>query len=297
MALPEQPINSVTVPIDESEFSTRAVPPAGVLARRAGTSITLIGIATDDGDLASIAAHVHDASTLVPDGVEVDEEVIANPDAVGVLLQRVADPGTVVCFASHDHGAPAAAIRASVGSRVIERATQPLFVVGPRADAGVMGDDIVVAVDGRKNPDPLLSAAAACAPQLGARVRIVNVYEPVPPDVRYPHHFTRTHGPSYDVDTYLADVARRVPLGVAHVEGVAIPDPVSVADGLADHLRSAPALALVLGSRPGTHEVWPGVVRELVRRVGVPLLVVPTAADEAAWFREAENVGIAAEAD
>ena len=178
-----------------------------------------------------------------------------------------------------------------------EFSTRPLFVVGPGADASAMDGDVVVAVDGRRDPDILLSAAATAAAALGAGVRIVTVYEPVLADVRHPEHFTRTHGPSYDVDTYLADVARQVPGEVARVERAGIPDPVSIAGGLAEHLDSSPALALVVGSRPGAHHVWPGVVRELVRAVRIPLLVVPKATERPAWIREAEEAGVAADAE
>ncbi|MBV8387621.1 MAG: universal stress protein [Acidimicrobiia bacterium] len=286
-------VHTITVPIDGSQFSSLAVQPAGVLARRAGASITLVGVATD-GDAKTMRAHVRDASRLAPVGVEVDEQVIVGPDGVGVLLERVSDAATVVCAASHDHARATAAILGSIGSRLIARATRPLFVVGPKVDVGAFGDDVVVAVDGRRNPDPLLGAAASVAEALGAGIRIVTVFEPVLADVRRPQHYTRTHGPSYEVDAYLSDVSRRLPLGSARVQRVGIADPVGVTVGLAEHLDAAPALALVVGGGRGAHHLGPGAVHDLVRRLPVPLLVVPAAPAEPAWISEAEAAGILA---
>ena len=132
---------------------------------------------------------------------------------------------------------PAAAILGSVGSRVIERAGRPLFVVGPAAPAITPGNDVAVALDGRHDPEPLLAAAVGWATLFDAPLRLVTVYEPVPSDIRDPQHFTRSRGPSTDPDLYLQQVRARLEENAPRgVELASVPDPVSVAAGLSHHL-------------------------------------------------------------
>ena len=50
------PSTRVVVPLNGSEFSTRAIPAAAVVAAWARTGITLVGVATDD----------HEAAVAVP---------------------------------------------------------------------------------------------------------------------------------------------------------------------------------------------------------------------------------------
>lgn len=87
----------------------------------------------------------------------------------------------------------------------------------------------------------------------------------------------RRRGPATDPDLYLQQVrARLEELAPRGVELTSIPDPVSVADGLSDHLAERPALVLVAG---GEHHrnVFAGVIRVLLRTLAVPVLLVPAA--------------------
>ena len=96
--------------------------------------------------------------------------------------------GTTLCLASHDRIPPGAKLTHSVGSTLIERAEYPLVVVGANASTE-LGSDVVVALDGVDNAEPLLAVAAAWALSLESRLRIVTVYEPVLPDLRRPGAF------------------------------------------------------------------------------------------------------------
>jgi len=164
---------TITVPLDGSEFAARAIPPAEAIAARAGASVTPIEVATGEDD------------------------------PVEALLKRAEDETTVLCIASHDHMPAAAAIRDSVGSKLIEHARRPILVVGPEADESPSGADVVVAIDGGHAPDALLSVGTAWADTLDAPLRVVTVFEPVLADIRNPEHFSRTHGPSSDPLVYL----------------------------------------------------------------------------------------------
>ena len=275
------PSTRVVVPLDGSEFSTRAIPAAAVVVA-ARTGITLVAVATDDHEAASLSHHMHEANTLLPAGTDVTEELIVDADPVAALLQIASDPSRVLFLASHDRMPPAAAILGSVGSHVIERASRPLFVVGPAATAITPGNDVAVALDGRHDPEPLLAAAVRWATLFDAPLRLVTVYEPVPSDIREPEHFTRRRGPSTDPDLYLQQVRARLeehaPRGV---ELASVPDPVSVAAGLSDHLTERPALVLVAGGEHHRNVFAPGVLRVLLRTLVGPVLLVPRPAAHA----------------
>jgi nucleotide-binding universal stress UspA family protein len=270
---------AVVVPLDGTEFSARALPIARSLAECGDAMIHVIGIPRSDAELPLTYDHVHESVHEEFQGqtaeVEVEVDIVVDPDPVEILLGVAAKEDNVLCFASHDRPPPAAALMHSVGSRVIERASRPLVVVGPRASARSLGTEVVVALDPDEDPEPLLVTAAAWAFQLHVRLRIVTVFEPVPSDLDQPEHFTRRHGPSGDPDAYVASMAQRVgDIGLVAVEPVAIPDPVSPGSGLLDHLRDHPARLVVVGDR---HRDVPGmglgVARHLVVSGSIPVLI------------------------
>jgi nucleotide-binding universal stress UspA family protein len=165
----------------------------------------------------------------------------------------------------------------AVGSAVIERARRPLVVVGPNVstESGQpLGRDVVVGIDGVAESQPLLTVAATAARALRCPLRIVTVYEPVPPDMRRPDHYTRHHGPAGDPDAYLAFMRERVDdVGLAGVDMVAIGDPVGVAPGLVQHLRDHPARLLVVGGAARPRPLA-DIARRLVPELTIPLLLV-----------------------
>jgi nucleotide-binding universal stress UspA family protein len=243
---------AVVVPLDGTEFSARALPFARSLAESGDATIHVIGIPRSDAELPLTYDHVHAFvhEELQGEPPEVKVDVVVDPDPVEILLRLAANEENVLCLASHDWPPPPApALMHSVGSGVIERASRPLVVVGPRASAPGIGTDVVVALDPHRDPEPSLVTAAAWALQLHAPLRIVTVFEPVPSDLDQPEHFTRRHGPSGDPDAYVASMAQRLgDIGLTAIEAIAIPDPVSAASGLLDHLCDHPARLIVMGT-------------------------------------------------
>jgi hypothetical protein len=283
----------VVVPLDGSQFATRAIPAAMVIARAASAGITLVGVAADDSEASSLPDHVRDAAQLLPIGADVAEAVIVDADPVAVLLEMAADPDQVLCLASHDHMPAATAILHSVGSAVLERAFRPMFVVGHAAEATATGTDVVVAVDGQHDPEPLLAVAVRWGLLFDAPLRVVTVYEPVLDDIRRPEHFTRAIGPPIDPDLYLEQVKARLDgIAVRGVELASIPDPASVAGGLSRHLAERPGMVLVAGGQHHRRIVAPGVLRELLRTVVVPVLFVPRPAEQATSVRDVAEAGV-----
>jgi hypothetical protein len=267
-------LRDLVIPLDGSEFAATALPVGIELASAANAAVRVIGMAPTDAELAWTYDHVHDDAKragLGPRAVEVR----VDPEPVKVLLELAEREGVTLCLASHDRMPPAAKLMHSVGSALIERARRPLVVVGRNAAAETIGPDVVVAVDGVGNAEPLVATAAAWAQSLHARLRIVTVYEPVPADLRRPAHFTRHHGPPGDPNVYLAAMRQRVAdVGLDGVDIVAIANPVSISAGLEHHLANAPARLLVLGGGGRGVSMVRGVARNMLDRATLPLLIV-----------------------
>ena len=154
--------STIVVPLDGSEFPTRAVPAAAVVARGPHRHHPRWGGHQRPRSRVAVPTPARSHRAL-PAGTDVTEDLIVDPDPVAALLQIASDPSRVLFLVSHDRMPPAAAILGSVGSRVIERASCPLFVVGPAAAATTPGNDVAVALDGRHDPEPLLAAAVGWA--------------------------------------------------------------------------------------------------------------------------------------
>jgi nucleotide-binding universal stress UspA family protein len=271
--------HAIVVPHDGTEFAARALPAAGSLASAFGASLRVIGIAPTDAELALTYDHVHasvdDFASRFADDIDVEVDIVVDPQPVDVLLGVAAKEENVLCLASHDRPAPAARVMHSIGSQLIERSSHPLVVVGPRATPIGSGDDIVVALDPESDAEPVLVTGADWARALHARLRVVTVFEPVPSDLDRPAHYTRRYGPSGDAGAYAASMAQRVAdVGVLGVEAVAVEDAVSPSSGLLEHLRDHPARLAVIG---GGHRHAPdlgGVARHLLTSASVPLVIV-----------------------
>ncbi len=244
------------------------------LASAANARLRVIGVAPSDAELAWTYDHVYDDAKRA--GLDLGAvEVCVDPDPVKVLLELADLEGTALCLASHDRLPLAAKFAHSVGSKLIERAQHPVVVVGPNGSTERLGTDVLVALDGVSNAEPLLAVAAAWAQSLHSRLRIVTVYEPVQPDLRRPEHFSRDHGPPGDPDVYLSAMRERVAdVGLSGIDTVAIPDAVSITAGLEHHLASAPARLLVLGGGHRAASLSRGVARNVLDSATLPLLIV-----------------------
>jgi nucleotide-binding universal stress UspA family protein len=268
-------LHTLVIALDGSEFAARAIPVGSTLARRGGANVRAVAIARNDAEVEWTYQHVFEDTNL--QGLDRAEiEFLVDPDPAKVLLEKTAANGSVLCLATHDRPKPVTALIHSVGSEVIDRATQPVVAVGSKVSVASFGDDVVVALDGVDNAEPLLAVAAEWALQFHSRLRIVTVYEPVPADVRRPEHYTRLHGPPGDADVYLSAMAQRVSdVGLKNVETVAIGDPIGPAPALEQHLSDSPALLLVLGGgHPHRPHVHAGVARRVLANATLPLLIV-----------------------
>jgi nucleotide-binding universal stress UspA family protein len=267
-------VQTIVVPVDGSTLALRAVPAAAAVAAAGQAKVRLLSVAHNDGELAWAYDQVHAAASELPAEMTSAVDVVVDGDPVRVLLDAADDPGNVLCFATHDQPWMAAELLGRIGSRVVQQASHPFLVVAANGSAPVEGADVVVALDGVADPDPVLSTGVQWALRLDTGLRIVTVYEPAPADLRQPDHYSRLHGPPCDPEEYLEGVRRRVDgAGLVRCTTVAIPDPVSVAAGLEAHLAEHPAFLVVVG---GSHRRlhWPSsVLRDLLRASPPPILV------------------------
>jgi hypothetical protein len=266
---------TIVVPLDGSDFAAGAIPIAAAIARRGGTDVRLVGIARDESELDRVDERVRASVPMLGDDCDPAIDVMVDHDPVAVLLDVAADNDNVLCFASHDRMAIAAELMHSVGSALITQARRPFVVVGTDVVPNDAADDVVVALDGVDDPEPLIRQAIEWARQLDVGLRLVTVYEPVLADLRRPEHFTRHHGPPVDPDAYLDEIAQDVATrDFGSVSTASIADPVDVAAGLVKHLSGQPAQLLVAGGRHGGPHLSQGTVRELLRTASLPVLVV-----------------------
>jgi nucleotide-binding universal stress UspA family protein len=265
---------TIVIAIDGSDFAQRAVPVGTTLARRGGAKVRAVAIARNDAEIDWTYKRVFDARLEGLDPAEID--FLVDPDPAKVLLEKTAADDTVLCLATHDRPKPVTVLMHSVGSAVIEHATHPVIAVGSNASVESFADDVVVALDGMDDAEPVLAVAAAWALQLHSRLRIVTVYEPVLPDVRRPEHYTRLHGPPGDPGVYLSAMAQRVSdVGLESLETVAIGDPIGAAPGIQQHIAERPALLLVLGGgHPRQPHVHAGVTHRVLVDATLPVLIV-----------------------
>jgi hypothetical protein len=260
----------VVVPLDGSEFAAHALPVAMQLASAAGVSVQVVGIARTDAELAWTYDHVvADAQRFGVD--EGDVLVRVDPDPAARLVEIASEERNVLCLTSHLRPKPVEMLIHSVGSRVIEQAARPVVVIGPKASTAAVRSDVVVALDGVSDPQPLLDAGTAWARRLGASLRLVTVYEPVLAEVGNPSLFVRLWGTSYDPNLYLESMIERVDdAAVTDVKAVAVRDASGPAAGLKQHLSDVPASLVVLGADRAPSRV----VRDLLEVALSPLLIV-----------------------
>jgi nucleotide-binding universal stress UspA family protein len=170
---------TLVVPLDGSDFAAKALPAAVAIARAGNAGLRLVGIARSDAELARVERHVNGTARQVATTKDPEVDVIIDPDPTGALLELA----NVLCFASHDHRSIATRLIHSVGSALVARAACPIVVVGEYAAQAAWATDVVVAVDGVGDPQPLLGTAISWARELGAPLRIVTVFEPAPEDL------------------------------------------------------------------------------------------------------------------
>ena len=273
------PLRRVVVPVDGSPFAERALPVACWVTGVLGAPLHLVEVVDDGGDtdhaihyLADLARRYNAASWHVARGERPRTAIAA---ATG------AEPPSLACLATHGRDRNASTL-GSVAMQVLDDATEPVLLVGPRARPPCADDaPVVAAVDGTPGDRAVVRVAAEWAARLRRRLVVLTVAEPIATGPRLHRPARRARGPA-DPRACVSLLAAEAMtdgtgLGPGDVEARVVRDPVSVRDAVVDHVGRTTAL-LVVGTHRRTrplHGVLGRHVPRIVHDIEVPALIVP----------------------
>jgi nucleotide-binding universal stress UspA family protein len=263
----------IVVPVDGSPFAERALPVAAWLAQAIGVPIHLLEVVRPGQ--AERVMHQLDGLARRYAAASWDATPGDNPAAAIVATTGGERPG-LACLATHGRDR-SAAVLGSVAAAVLDRSTEPVLLVGPKARPASAADaPIMVAVDGAPDDAAVVGVARDWAVLLGRRLVVATVAEPVPPSFRESRPLHRARGPD-DPEGYVAGLAGEVVGTGCPVETRVAYDPLSVRSGLVD-LVDRTAAWLVVGSHRRTRPLRALLgshAARVVHDVEVPALVVP----------------------
>jgi nucleotide-binding universal stress UspA family protein len=125
-------IKKVYVPLEGSQIAAAPIDPGAQLARRAGAPLVLLAAQWPDASDTTMRSHL-DAHVAFLDG-PVESWVIFDHGPVEAIVGAAAEPGALVCMATHGRGALRTAVLGSVARAVVRKARGPLVLVGPELD-------------------------------------------------------------------------------------------------------------------------------------------------------------------
>jgi nucleotide-binding universal stress UspA family protein len=266
----------IVVPADGSPFAERALPVAAWLARAIGAPMHLVQVVRPEDDVERASRYL-DALARRHGAASWDASRGYDPAAAIVAVADM-DGAGLICMATQGRDR-SVAVLGSVAAAVLNRASDPVLLVGRKARRSYTGDaPVVVAVDGTPRDRVVARVATDWASRLGRRLVVATVAEPVPGSFREGRPLHRARGPD-DPEGYVAGLAAdAAQVGACAVDSQVVYEPISVRAGLVRFVDRMAAL-LVIGSRRrggrtlralvGSHAV------RIVHDVEVPALVVP----------------------
>ncbi len=208
---------SFLVPLDGTDFSLRAVPVAERFAAAFDADVHAFTTpqTLDEAERATSPAWLESlaARTTYPrfraSVVEADDPTRA------VVAQIGANPGSVVCMATHARGPIGSVALGNVASQVLRQIDVPALLVGPHcAEDAPRHGPMVVAHDGSAAADAVLAPARGWAHACGLPIVLVHVYHPL--DVPSAEHPLDAIRPAFDFlgrETTVDVVASSFPAG------------------------------------------------------------------------------------
>jgi nucleotide-binding universal stress UspA family protein len=171
----------VIVPLDGSEIAERAIAPATGLARREGSSITLVGVVTDDG-VDEHRRYLHDVADRVGPAVGDIRLIVAQDAALGILRVVHERAGALLCMASHGRSGLREVLLGSVARDVLRATSRPVLVVGGHCREGELATEkLLVCIDGSEVSEWILPHAVAWAQAFGFELWLAQVLESATP--------------------------------------------------------------------------------------------------------------------
>lgn len=296
---------TIMVPLDGSDFSRQALPPAADLASRTGARVRLVCVHTGlppgpGGTVPEELARADDelaeeqramlesaAEELRSRGLEV-EVGLERGSVVGELERVAGEEADLVVMATHGRGPLTRLWLGSTADGLVRRCTEPVLLVRPREDAAEGGPErpvvrhLLVPLDGSRVARSVLGPARELAGATGARVTLLRVVQPVmgpgfgPPDFPQGVDAVATATAEEDAAARLertADELREAGLEVA-VEVTRSPDAARAILEAASEL-DADATAMATHGRGGIRRLLLGSVADKVLRASEhPVLLV-----------------------
>lgn len=277
MTDPRSLYTDVLLAADGSELADRAMAAAHVVSAALGADLHVLGVAPGESERADLRTHIEQALAARGATAQVEVEIGDQPaEAISAAADALGDP--LVCMGTHGRGR-SSAVLGSVAAQVLRRRGAPIFVAGPEcAEKAVLEPyRLVACLDGGPDAEQVLPVAARWADAFGMDLSLITVAEPTPDPVRPESTGFRRHGPDHP-EAYLTEAAGRVERVSGEVTTHVVYDPIAPADGVAAHLREAPATLVAISShaRSGLQMAMLGSdASRIVRHAPVPVLVVP----------------------
>jgi nucleotide-binding universal stress UspA family protein len=264
----------IVVPVDGSPFAERALPVAAHLAEALDAPLHLLEVVAGTGRTEPAMHHLHDLARR--HGAASWEAVRGDDPAAGIVAVTQASPRGLACLATHGRDR-SGAVLGSVAAAVLDRATGPLMLVGPRARPPCAADaPVVVAVDGSPDDREVVSVAAEWSAALRRRLVVATVAEAAPGPLE-PALGRRQMRTASDPEAYVATLAAAARRPGCAVETSVAHDPFGVRSGLV-RLVDRTAGLLVAGTRRRARPMRALVgshAARIVHDLEVPVLVVP----------------------
>jgi nucleotide-binding universal stress UspA family protein len=166
----------ITVPIDLSSLTDRALPVADALARRAELPIELVTVTAPDSDLTSVRSDLAERANRLVAPPEL--RVIEHDDPAVALAELMPGGQRLLCMATHARRPYSDFALGPTARQVAQRSPTPLVLVGPGVKPDrdeVLLDHVLLALDGTEPVGQVVAAAAPFARLLGAPIVVVSV--------------------------------------------------------------------------------------------------------------------------
>lgn len=284
----------------------RVVPPPGALRDAVGNLLVSASEFADRyrSDARETFDHA-ESTTAIPDGLTVEEIVVASADPAGAILRVAAErDASMIVVASAGRGSLGRITFGSVADRIARQADRPVLVVRAAERAGqgaVQVNRVVVPLDGSPVAAAAIPPATGLARSLGVGVALVTAV-----DTDRSTSLARVYASSFSEELHQKLVKQEATFAGEMLDGVAaeirkggIPVSVAVIDGpaaasIADVTQSGDLIVMMSHGRGGVQRWLIGSIAEkLVREAPVPVVLLHPKESLATRARQALETAIA----
>ncbi|MDI5892458.1 universal stress protein [Halomonas rhizosphaerae] len=171
-------MDKMHVAMDESDASQRALALGQHLARQLAVPLCVTSVVASEERAESRRAALQSRLADQPSG-DVTVEVAVHDSAKDYLGQLAGREAVGLCMMAHGRRPVPEMLIGSVTAGVVRRANRPVFLCGPRFDAGAHRkvEVLMVCVDGSALSEAILPHAVALSKRLDARLQLLQVID------------------------------------------------------------------------------------------------------------------------